>query len=102
METKNTTMKTLSAEVNRLQKAGYSSEIIPDELKDLNPLEWMINEICRFEGLSDPADNAVLYALTSNDGKRKSLIINSFGYDSSEKFDTFIKKVPEAKDIIHS
>jgi hypothetical protein len=102
MEIMKTTMKTLSTEVNRLQKAGYDSEIIHDELKNLDPQKWKIDEICRFEGMSDPADNAVIYALSTTDGKRRSLIINSFGFDNGEDFALFIKNVPEAPDISHS
>ena len=97
-----TTMRTLSGEVNRLQKAGYNSEIIRDELKKLNPDDWLIKEICRFEGMSDPADNSILYAIVTKDNKRKSLIVDSFGSENSEAFSKFIRQVAEAPDIIHS
>lgn len=96
------TMKTLSMETNRLQKEGYVSEISPDELKNLQPFDWKIDEICRFEGMSNPSDNAVLYAIATIDGKRKALIIDSFGADSGDDFAAFIAQVPESDDIRHS
>lgn len=95
-------MKTLSMEINRLQKLGYVSEIIPGELKNLQPYDWKIDEICRFEGMSNPSDNSVLYAISSVDGKRKSLIVDSFGSDSGDAFAAFIAQVPESADIRHS
>lgn len=91
-----TTMKTVSAKVNRWIKAGYGSQIIPEELKLLNPVNWRIDGISRFEGMSDPADNAILYAVSTVDGKRKSIIVDSFGADNDERFAAFIQQVPKA------
>jgi len=97
-----TTMKTLSAKVNRWMQAGYGSQIIPEELKLLNPANWRIDGISRFEGMSDPADNAILYAVSTVDGKRKSIIVDSFGADNDEHFTAFIKQVPKASDISYT
>ena len=97
-----TTMKTLSAKVNRWMQAGYGSQIIPEEIKFLNPANWRIDGISRFEGMSDPADNAILYAVSTIDGKRKSIIVDSFGADNDERFTTFIQHVPNASGISYT
>lgn len=96
------TMKTLSMEMNRLQQQGYNTEILVDELKNLRPEDWTIDEICRFEGMSNPADNSILYAISTRDGKRRSLIVESFGADSREAYTKFISQVPKSDSVKHS
>ncbi|MEO6303738.1 MAG: phosphoribosylpyrophosphate synthetase [Bacteroidia bacterium] len=86
-------METLSQATNRLQKEGYNSEILPNEIATLHPNEWQIEHICRFEGCSNPSDNSILYALAKKDGARKSLIINAYGVYNDAAINKFIEKV---------
>ncbi len=88
-------METLSIATNRLQKEGYNSEINLDEIHTLDPSEWVIDEFLRFEGMTNPADNSILYALSTKDGKRKSLLINSYGVYNDSTINDFMKKVEE-------
>ncbi|GIV31213.1 MAG: hypothetical protein KatS3mg029_0564 [Saprospiraceae bacterium] len=45
---------------------------------DLKPDTFEIVEVHRFEGFSDPDDNAVIYAVESKDGL-KGLIVDAYG-----------------------
>lgn len=69
-----------------LKKRGYDSDFEPQsnclycnnlELR-LNEAEFHVDEVYRFEGDSNPDDNAVLYALTSDTGV-KGTIVDRFG-----------------------
>jgi hypothetical protein len=52
------------------------------ECKEVNrifyPDEFHIAEYYRFEGMTDPADSAVLYAIESHDGL-KGVLVNAYG-----------------------
>ena len=43
--------------------------------------EFEIDNIFRFEGMSDPADETIIYAISSTTHNIKGLVINSFGAD---------------------
>lgn len=82
---------TLSEAVNELIKRGYTTDFLLQEEKDclfchehslmLSPDEFVIDEVHRFEGMSDPADESVVFAISSIKHDVKGLVINSFGAD---------------------
>ncbi len=82
---------TLSEAVNDLIKRGYTTDFLLQEEKEclycqehsleLSPEEFTIDEIYRFEGMSDPADESIVFAVSSEKHGVKGLIINSFGAD---------------------
>ncbi len=45
----------------------------------LNPNEFEITEVYRFEGDSNPADEDVVYTIESKDGKIKGTITSAYG-----------------------
>lgn len=63
------------------------------EAKDLT-----ITEYYRFEGMSDPEDNSVIYAIKSNRG-HKGIMIDAYGTYSDEQKSAFLSdiKVEELK-----
>ena len=69
-------METLGDAVDRLSSAGYRDafRLEPAGLRALAarrlfaPEELSIDEIVRFEGPTDPGDEAILLALSSSDG----------------------------------
>lgn len=71
-------METLSEAITRLTAAGYvqnlyadgESLVCGDCATRFEPSTMTVDEIVRFEGPSDPDDQAILYALTSADGHR--------------------------------
>ncbi|PRP67191.1 phosphoribosylpyrophosphate synthetase [Nonlabens agnitus] len=79
---------TLSLAVEDLQSMGYTIDydLVEDGLKskDLKK-KWKAEELevvkfYRFEGISDPADNTILYAIECNDGN-KGLLVDAYGAD---------------------
>lgn len=78
------TYDTVSAAINDLKKRGYTIDfnldencIVFDEDK-FEPEDFEIVEVYRFEGDSDPADEAVVYAIESNKG-HKGVLVNGYG-----------------------
>jgi len=91
---------TVSEAVNGLKKRGYTIDYnlnfdcitcndIPAPLK---PSEFEIAEVYRFEGESDPADEAVVYAIESRHGQ-KGVLVNGFGISSDDASDEMIEKL---------
>lgn len=77
--------ETLSQATNSLLKRGYtySFEAKPKCLKcndgsEHTPDHFNVLEVHRFEGMSNPADSSVVYAIETSDGK-KGLLIDSYG-----------------------
>lgn len=75
---------TVSAAVNGLKERGYTLDfnleencIVCHEDK-FNPEDFEITEVYRFEGDSDPADEAVVYAVEGNKGHR-GVLVSGYG-----------------------
>jgi hypothetical protein len=94
------TYDTVSQAVNGLKKRGY---VIDFNLEEdciscrqtpisLLPSEFEITEVYRFEGNSDPADEAIVYAIESKQG-HKGVLVNGFGISSDIVGDEMIKKL---------
>ncbi len=97
-------MLTMSQIMKKLADKGITAEFRMDEKGNMHyadddkvyePSELKILKNYRFEGASDPADNAVLYVAKSSDGN-KGMIIDSYGADSNapDSFDEFIRSIP--------
>lgn len=78
---------TLTDAVADLEKRGYeydfqlSADYIECKAIDLKlmPEEFEIDEFYRFEGMTDPDDSAVIYAISSRVGNLKGVIIDAYG-----------------------
>jgi len=83
-------METLTDAINRLAADGWEQqlEVADRQIKCVtcglaaDPLEVTVDRVVRFEGPSDPADAAALYAITLPCGCRGTLV-TGFGYDVS-------------------
>lgn len=83
--------ETLSEAVNDLVKRGYTADFLLQEEKEclfckensleLSPEDFIIDEVYRFEGMTDPADESIVFAISSAKHDVKGLVINSFGAD---------------------
>jgi hypothetical protein len=62
----------------------------------LNPGQFEIVAYYRFEGNSDPDDSSILYAIASNDGTMKGILVNAYGIYSDPASDTMLKKLSVA------
>ncbi len=95
-------MSTLSDCITKAVKEGYaenfkiSSKGLTTEIEDIfyQPEQVAISNFYRFEGYSDPQDNAILYVIQTEDGK-KGLIIDAYGAYSNEKISQFIRQVED-------
>jgi len=96
------TYDTLSEAVNGLKQRGFTIDfnIVADKLVcnhtpvSLAPEEFEITEVYRFEGNTDPADEAVVYAIESKH-KLKGILVNSYGPDADAVGDALVKKLKE-------
>jgi len=78
---------TLSEAVNDLLKRGYTHNFnlksdsltcVENEI-NIHPNDFDIDEVHRFEGNTDPGDENVLFAISSDKHKIKGLLVNAFG-----------------------
>jgi len=92
------TYDTVTAAVNGLKQRGYTVDF---NLKEncivchddkFNPEDFEITEVYRFEGNSDPADEAVVYAIESNKG-HKGVLVNGYGISSDPMTNEMAKKL---------
>jgi len=89
---------TVSEAVTGLKQRGYTldfnlkSNCIECEGHKFNPMDFEIAEVYRFEGNSDPADEAVVFAIESKNGL-KGVLVNAFGVYSESLNDEMVKKL---------
>jgi hypothetical protein len=101
MVAKNDSSKTLSQVVNELVNLGYTTEFefhrnslySPKGTYYIKSKDLVITQIYRFEGMNDPSDSAVVYALESSQGK-KGLLIDAYGVYADEHKVAFLKNIP--------
>lgn len=62
------------------------------------PNEVKIDNFYRFEGASDPEDNAILYLLETHDGVMGTLV-DSYGAEADKLISDFIKDIPEVPKV---
>ena len=73
--------------INGLKERGYTLDfnlafdnlVCVQNNTCLNPAEFEITEVHRFEGDTNPSDEDVVYAITSKDGKMKGVLTSAFG-----------------------
>jgi hypothetical protein len=91
---------TVSEAINGLKKRGFTIDFNLDfdciscreTPLSLKPSEFEITEVYRFEGNSDPADEAVVYAIESKSGQ-KGVLVNGFGISADDASDEMIEKL---------
>src|SRR5262245_8794306 len=95
-------LTTMVAILNRLHKEGYTIQLKAepnciysmDSGKKFKPKEVEIKHFYRFEGESDPSDNAIVYAIETKSGE-KGTLIDSYGAYADPNIEKFIKDVKE-------
>jgi len=95
-----TEIPTLAGTMDELARRGYTEHFIlvngklraADSGKVFPADEVMISEYHRFEGVSDPDDMAILYALETRSGLRGTLA-DAFGVYADPMVGAFMKEV---------
>lgn len=95
-------MNTLSTCINKEVKNGYTDTLkvtaqgLHSTQKDTvyTPSQVRIVNFYRFEGQSDPADNAIMYVIEAEDGV-KGILIDAYGTYADSKINKFITEVEE-------
>ena len=85
--------ETVSEAVNDLKKRGYTADLSMEAERDclvckgtateLSPEDFTIDEVYRFEGMTDPGDEMIVYAISSESKDLKGIVVNAFGMYSS-------------------
>jgi hypothetical protein len=89
---------TVSDAVRGLKERGYAKDfnlkencIVCNEQK-FHPEDFEIVEVYRYEGDSDPADEAVVYAIESKQGDR-GVLVSGYGISADEVTSEMAKKL---------
>lgn len=93
-------MKSLATCLNKMMKEGYTEnfKVTEEGLESFQkhnnykPEQIQVVNFFRFEGESDPDDNAILYVIETNDGT-KGTLIDAYGIYNDPKVAGFMKDV---------
>lgn len=93
-------MKSLATCLNRMAGEGYTEDFRITDLglesshkqQAYKPDEIQVVNFYRFEGESDPDDNAILYIIETNDGT-KGTLVDAYGVYNDSKVTKFMKDV---------
>ncbi len=94
-------MKSVIEIIEQLRSEGYINDfsikndtILDDSgKKSYRPEDLIIERIERYEGDSNPSDNAVIYVLTAKDGT-KGILVDSYGAYADPKLAKIIGDIP--------
>ena len=97
------TMTTLSEVTTKLKNEGYTEDFNLKEnclecrgnVVEVFPHEFVVDKHYRFEGQSDPADEAVVYAISSPKYHLKGVLVNGYGMYSDTLTDDMVKALKE-------
>lgn len=92
---------TLVDAINGLKTQGYTEDFnIKENYLDCNhgkyqlsPNDFKVDKVFRFEGASDPEDQSVLYAISSEKYNLKGVLVNAYGMYSDSGANEIIKKL---------
>lgn len=94
------TYDTLSQAMAALKLRGYANDFnlhpewieCPPLNRKFEPEQFHVDEVHRFEGMSNPDDSAILFAISSSDGVR-GLLIDAYGPYSDSLSPLMIEKL---------
>lgn len=96
-------LDTISEVINKLKIDGY---VVDFNLKNnclecggdyskVFPGEFVVDKVFRFEGVSDPADEAIVYAISSEKHNIKGTLVNGYGVYSDEIADDMLEALEQ-------
>lgn len=90
-------METLTYAIDRFQRLGYSENLSVEQISKLQPSEWIIDDITRFEGCTNTSDNSILYAISNTKNRRRILVVNAYGLYGDSRINNFIRNLTKTK-----
>lgn len=102
-----TFMSELDRCINRLGEKGYTDQFkverkhlqsLTDSKKRYKPKDVKAVNFFRFEGISDPDDMSILYAIETTDG-RKGTLVDAYGLYSDDETGEFMQSVDINKKV---
>ena len=100
------TMTTVTEVLNNLKESGYTVDfnlndnclVCHGSSLQINPEEFVVDKHYRFEGPSDPGDEAIVYAISSKKHDIKGTLVNGYGIYSDPITDEMVKALTERVD----
>lgn len=96
---------TASEAINALVKEGYTANfslvtereclLCHSTSQDLSPDDFEIDETHRFDGMTDPADEMIVYAISSPKYEMKGLVVNAYGVYADNAKSQIVRKLHE-------
>ena len=92
---------TVSQTLNMLRsEEGYEEDFnlldeklkSPEDRKKFLSQDFVVDEVYRFEGPSNPGDEATIYAITTSSG-RKGVLLDGYNYSSGQISEELMKKL---------
>lgn len=89
---------TISEAINKLREQGFVTDFNLQEnclvcsTDKFNADDLEIVDVYRYEGDSDPSDEAIVYAIESKNGV-KGIIVNGYGISSDSRISNIIEKI---------
>lgn|SRR5688572_16494776 len=92
--------RSLSDATNKLKARGYTEDLnlqavcveCPSHSLRFYPEDFVIDEFYRFEGMSNPSDNSIVFAISSKSGI-KGVLVDAYGVYAESLNDAMIKKL---------
>ncbi|WP_432708169.1 cupin domain-containing protein [Pedobacter sp.] len=96
-------MTTVSEVLRDLKTQGYTVDfnlennclVCSENRLKIHPEEFVLDKHFRFEGMSDPGDEAVVYAISSPKHHLKGVLVNGYGIYSDPETDQIVKTLEE-------
>lgn len=95
--------ETVSEAVNDLVKKGYTTDFSVLAEKEcllcnttsvqLSPDEFEIDETYRFEGMTDPGDEMIVFAISSVKHNMKGIVVNAYGMYSDSNTSKIVARL---------
>ena len=96
-------MTTVTEVLSNLEKEGYTIDFnLKDNSREchgnylqMHPDEFLIDRHYRFEGISDPEDEAVVYAISSLRNNLKGVLVNGYGISSDPLTEAMVQALKQ-------
>ena len=97
------TMTTVSEVLNHLKENGYTVDfnlkenclVCHGNSLQIHPEEFVVDKHYRFEGATDPGDEAIIYAISSTKHNIKGTLLNGYGVYSDPMTDKMIEALTD-------